>query len=122
MTGDVEVNVRLKDKVDFYLMTHQEYFPAEKLPFLRDKLLQLPEEKMNYLSYVELQKPTVNLIISLLLGSLGIDRFMIGDIGLGVLKLLTLGCCGVMNIIDWFLIMGKTKEKNFDKVWQALQF
>lgn len=77
---------------------------------------------MNYLSYVELQKPTVNLIISLLLGALGIDRFMIGDIGLGVLKLLTVGCCGVMTIIDWFLIMGKTKEKNFDKVWQALQF
>lgn len=45
MYEDVEVNVGVKDKVDFYLMTHQEYFPAEKMPFLRDKLLRLSEEK-----------------------------------------------------------------------------
>lgn len=111
-----------QDKVDIFLMTHSEYFPSEKIPFLRDKLLQIPDEKAYALSYVDLQKPTVNLILSIFLGSLGVDRFMIGDIGMGILKLLTCGCCGVLTIIDWFLIMGKTKEKNFDKIWEALQY
>jgi len=41
---------------------------------------------------------------------------MLGDTGMGILKLLTLGCCGVMTIIDWFSISKKTKEYNFNKL------
>ena len=48
-------------------------------------------------------------------GVLGIDRFLIGDIGLGVLKLLTAGCCGIFTLIDYFMIMNRTKETNFQK-------
>ncbi len=110
-----------QEKVDIYLLTHQEYFPSDKMMFIREKLLTLPEEKSQYLSFIELQKPTVNLLFSLFLGTLGVDRFIVGDIGLGVLKLLTCGCCGIMTIVDWFLIMNRTKEKNFDKLWQAIQ-
>ncbi len=33
------------------------------------------------------------LIVSLFAGSLGIDRFMLGETGLGVVKLLTTGGC-----------------------------
>ena len=43
-------------------------------------------------------------------GYLGIDRFLIGDTGLGIAKLLTCGGLGVWTIIDWFLIMGATSE------------
>ena len=42
-----------------------------------------------------------------LLGCLGIDRFMRGQVGLGVLKLLTAGGCGVWALID--LIIGIMK-------------
>ena len=55
-------------------------------------------------------------MISIFLGSLGIDRFMLGDIGMGVLKLLTLGCCGILTIIDWFTVSKRAKEKNFSNV------
>lgn len=58
---------------------------------------------------------TIAILISVFLGQLGIDRFFIGDTILGVLKLITCGGCGVWTIIDWFLIMGSTKEKNFTK-------
>lgn len=55
------------------------------------------------------------MIISILVGSLGVDRFMLGETGMGVLKLLTGGCCGVLTIIDWFSISKKTKEYNLNK-------
>ena len=41
---------------------------------------------------------------------------MLGDIGMGVLKLLTLGCCGILTIIDWFTVSKRAKEKNFSNV------
>lgn len=64
--------------------------------------------------------PTVLLIISVLLGSLGIDRFMLGDIGIGILKLLTLGCCGILTIVDWFTISKKARQKNFATISMVL--
>ena len=60
------------------------------------------------------------LLVSIFLGVLGIDRFMIGDTGMGILKLLTCGCCGVLTIIDWFTISKKTRELNFNKVMTLL--
>lgn len=60
------------------------------------------------------------LIISILLGGLGIDRFMLGDTGIGVLKLLTGGCFGILTIIDWFNIQSKTKQKNYETLQSVL--
>jgi TM2 domain-containing membrane protein YozV len=44
------------------------------------------------------------LLLSLFLGSLGIDRFYLGHSGLGVLKLLTCGGVGVWSLVDVVLI------------------
>jgi len=55
-----------------------------------------------------------------LAGALGIDRFMIGDTGLGIGKLLTLGGCGIWSIVDLFLIMGAARQKNMERLQNAL--
>ncbi len=59
-----------------------------------------------------LKNPTTMLLISIFIGILGVDRFMLGDVGLGIGKLLTAGLCGIWAIVDWFLIVDATKKKN----------
>jgi len=44
------------------------------------------------------------LLISVLVGGLGVDRFYLGYIGLGIVKLLTLGGLGIWAVIDMILI------------------
>lgn len=54
----------------------------------------------------------VTLIVSILVGSLGIDRFMMGQVGLGILKLITLGGLGIWWLIDVILIATKHEFEN----------
>lgn len=50
------------------------------------------------------------LVLSILLGGLGVDRFYTGHVGLGVGKLLTLGGCGIWSLVD--LILFATRKVN----------
>ena len=47
---------------------------------------------------------TTLLILTILLGSLGVDRFYAGKIGTGILKLITGGGCGIWYIIDIVMV------------------
>lgn len=47
-----------------------------------------------------MKNKTTALILSVLVGGLGVDRFYLGYTGIGLLKLFTGGCFGVLWIID----------------------
>lgn len=54
------------------------------------------------------------LIMSILFGSLGVDRFLMKKIGTGLLKLFTFGGFGVWWLIDVILIATKYKYENVE--------
>ena len=103
-------------KVDMFIMANSKFFESHHVMQIRDRLLQIDDSKWSMIQTIQFKDPTTSLIVSLLGGSLGIDRFLIGDTGLGVGKLLTCGGLGIWAIIDWFMIMGATREKNMIKL------
>lgn len=106
-------------KVDMFMMTNGKYFEGHHLNAIREQLLRLDDEKWPMVQMLQFKDPTTALLISIFAGAYGIDRFYIGDTGMGVGKLLTCGGLGVWAIVDWFLIQGATKEKNMEKFNQA---
>lgn len=86
------------------------------------------------LNTLTLRDPKTILLISLFLGGLGIDRFMIGDIVWGICKLVVMPLLALLLcwtyiglfipliacVVDWFLIMDATKKKNYDKVYNLI--
>ena len=55
----------------------------------------------------------VALLLSIFVGFLGVDRFYVGNIGLGIVKLLTCGGLGIWALIDIILFaLDRIKDSN----------
>lgn len=119
-------------KVDLFIATNKDLFPQEQLSVIKEKLLQYDDNKWILLSSIQFKNPKTALILSIFLGGLGIDRFYIGDTGLGIGKLAYFLCTAwlwiifllpiseIWHIIDWFLIMKATRQANFEKIGSIL--
>jgi len=59
---------------------------------------------------------TVTLVLSLFFGTLGVDRFMMGQVVLGLLKLVTFGGFGLWWLIDVILIATRYDFENVEWV------
>ncbi|MGO1127476.1 TM2 domain-containing protein [Streptococcus sp. V728] len=107
---------------DSFLSANTGSFPSEQLPSLRQRLSQLDDSQANQvIAAANIKNPTTALILSIFLGTLGVDRFYIGHIGLGVAKLLLAWLTfGIWTVIDWFLIINATKKANLTAINNAL--
>ncbi len=103
-------------KVDMFILSSGKFFESYQINAIRERLITLEDTKWAMISTVQLKDPTISLIISILVGHFGVDRMIIGDVGLGIAKLLTCGGLGIWTIVDWFLIMGATRQKNMEKI------
>lgn len=105
--------------INTYLMANASNFPVDSLDTIRQKLSLVPDEKFQQLTSIQLKNPIVAFWLAFFLGGLGIGRFYIGDIVLGILKLITGGGFGIWWIIDLFIIIGATRKKNLMTIMQA---
>lgn len=109
-----------QNKIDMFVAQNATKFPQYKLGLIKDALAKLDDDKATMIQYLDLQDPSTILIVSILCGGLGVDRFMLGEVGLGILKLLTCGGCYVWWIIDMINAQDRAREYNYKKLSNAL--
>jgi TM2 domain-containing membrane protein YozV len=104
------------NKVDMYLMANGRFFKPQHITYIREKLAELSDSQWIMIHTADIKDPNNVMIASVIGGKFGIDRFMIGDVGLGVAKLITCGGLGIWWIVDWFMIQDATRLKNLEKI------
>ena len=107
-------------KVDMYLMVNARYFPKDKLPLLRNILGDVVGNQEFSIQTISFISPNFILVISIIFGHFGVDRFVLGHFVLGLLKLCTIGGLGCWTLIDWFLIRNATREANYTTLMNAI--
>ncbi len=111
------------EKVNLFIATKSDMFPPESIPMIRERLEHLTPEGYMGVMAAGYTNPILSILLSIFVGEFGVDRFVIGDIGLGIGKLLLTCCCGIgiiWWIIDLFLITEATKQKNLNKFMIAV--
>lgn len=101
-----------QNKIDMIIASMGSKFPSEKLMLMRNQLEKVEDNKLMVIQSIDYKDPTTLLIVSIFLGHLGVDRFMLGQTGLGLAKLFTCGGLGIWTLIDWFTVVDRTKEMN----------
>lgn len=100
-----------QQQVEQLIAIYGSKLPLEAINAIKGKLQNMDYNSASII-LAQAKDPTISILLSVLVGSLGIDRIYIGDTGLGIIKLLTCGGCGIWWLIDLFLIMDATKQKN----------
>ena len=98
--------------VQAFMLKNGECFDMMAVQDVQNKLTEIDDSKSALLMSLNLQKPTVILIIAILLGW---ERFFLDDIGLGVVKVITCYGCGIWWLIDIFSAQKRTYEYNYKK-------
>lgn len=110
--GDLSKEQMIKQ----FMFANVKKFPDYRIGEMRAMLENMDEQQVRSMVMTAYKSPETMLLISVLLGYLGIDRFLIDNIVEGVLKLVLTICCGlglVWWIVDMFLIQNLTREYNF---------
>lgn len=107
---------------DRFLVLNQNDLPEDKIPILRSNMLHCSPRKLQAIQNMSCRRVYNMQFISILLGWSGIDRMLIGDIGMGLLKLFTLGGFGFIMLFDWLTITQKTRHYNYLQVMSVLDY
>lgn len=87
------------------------------IPAVQKRLAEVDDSKSALLLTMNLQNPTIMLVVAIILGW---ERFFLDDIGLGILKVLTLYGLGLWWLIDLFSVQRRTYEYNYKKFNEVL--
>lgn len=103
-----------QQEIQYFLSNNQKYFDSNQIPQIVNILSNSQTSNTVLVTSAEYKDPTLVLIMAILFGVWGVDRFMLGDTVNGIFKLLTLGGLGIWDIIDCFTAFKRTKKKNFE--------
>lgn len=103
-------------EVHDYLKENEGLFPDEYVETIKKLLSNADPKLSSEIKNIKLKKPSTMTIISLFLGWLGIDRFILGDYVYGFIKLLSYGIFGLGWIIDIVRMKKDTKYFNAAKI------
>ncbi|MCX2717122.1 NINE protein [Helicobacter sp. MIT 21-1697] len=106
----------------------------DSLMLLQGRLAQVTNENaIASFGLIQLKSPVVGLILGLLFGGLGVDRFYKGDMGLGALKLIVFIIGFALSfliippifpciwiLLDFFLVYRGIRKDNFEKINKQL--
>lgn len=109
-----------QSQVNLFMSQNMKNFSPSQISDIKSKLLSLPDDKASVIMSLDFKDTTTMLIISIFVGELGIDRFMLGSVGMGILKLLTGGCCGILWLIDLVNCKKMTRNYNYQKFIEAI--
>lgn len=108
-----------REQIDQLIQVNADKIAPEFIETIRERLLNADEGVANA-AFSDLKGTTMMTLIAWLGGSLGVDRFMLGETGLGVAKLLTCGGCGIWALIDIFTAGGRTRKYNANKILEQI--
>ena len=109
----------MKDERLEWYYSNEKYFTEDTKPLILNALETMSDAQFLSLLNVKFKNPSVALILSITLGDLGIDRFYLGEAGMGVLKLLTFGGFGILWLIDIFKATKKARRYNLTLLMNA---
>ena len=85
------------------------------MDLIREKLMRMDKNGLNSLLSLDFKDPITTFMFSIAFGIFGIDRFTIGSIGIGILKLLTFWFWTSI-FYRFIFIQNATKEYNYKKL------
>ena len=91
-------------------------FPKSQRMIIQKRCSEMPDDRLMMLQQIKFKNPTAVLIVGILLGEFGIDRFMVGSAILGLVKMFTGGLFGILWLIDLFILPGKAREWNMRQI------
>lgn len=93
-----------EQSVERYLFLNSTFFPQEKVSQIKDKLLS-NESVFNRARLITLKDPNTLLLISVFVGQLGVDRFLINKKATGAIKLIFWLIAYVCMFVSFFVIL-----------------
>ena len=100
--------------VEEYFSNNQNYFHENRINTLKHDMLCLSHDELLKINKLQFRKPINMFFVSFILGIFGIDRFLLKEYWSGFFKFITFGGFYLWMIIDWFLIIKKTREYNYN--------
>jgi len=93
--------------IDMFISMNGDKLPEDKLSELKTAFLNCTDSQWNTIRFLELKEPNTMLLISFFVGYWGIERFMLGRKGSGILKMFVFQLSLIGEIACIFLFIAE---------------